>query len=122
CRRSTHRAHWRRLHSVRFLPYTGRPVRHRDTRRYTGRATFRSDIHMPKSWLKLLLLPLATSAWGTDQYLIIGGGPTPDASQVSIEQNVLWIDSVLQQFPFSKSRVVFGAGKDGALDVVFHAP
>src|SRR5690606_5952026 len=76
--------------------------------------------------VSILIAIAALAAWSPatgadDSYILIGGGPSPDDSQVSIEQNVLWIDSVLQQAPFSHSRVLFGGGNNGVLDVIFHS-
>src|SRR5690606_19752901 len=76
-----------------------------------------------KHWSVGALLCLAAAASpAKDDYVIVGGGPVPDGAQVSIEQNVLWIDAVLQQFDFTSRRILFGAGKEGVMDVVLHTP
>lgn len=57
-----------------------------------------------------------------DHYLLVGGGADPLSSQVSIENNVLWIESLMANVPFSTHQVLFAAGPDGPPDVVLHAP
>lgn len=57
-----------------------------------------------------------------DHYLLVGGGADPLSSQVSIESNVLWIESLMANVPFSTHQVLFAAGPDGPPDVVLHAP
>lgn len=70
----------------------------------------------------LPLLLAASTAQAADSYVVFGGGPSPDSSQVSIEKNAIWIDEVLRQRAFTHSDVLFGAGTQGAADVVLHAP
>ncbi len=64
------------------------------------------------------LFALSATAQTADTYVILGGGPLPSSSQVSIEQNVRWIDDVLQQrYVFSGSHILFGSGHQQAADV-----
>jgi len=64
----------------------------------------------------------APPALAADHYLLVGGGDSPQNSQVSIESNVLWIESLMGNVPFSTHQVLFAAGPEGPPDVVLHAP
>ena len=76
----------------------------------------------PRLLATLLGLHLAGSAVGADRYLLIGGGPTPKDSQVSIEKNVIWIDGMMRARPFASHELLFASGPTGRPDVVLHAP
>ena len=56
-----------------------------------------------------------------DQYLVFGGGGDPESSQVSIEQNVAWIQARLQSRDFTAGAVLFGGGPEGTTDVLWRA-
>mgnify|MGYP003583485229 CR=1 FL=1 len=74
-------------------------------------------------WLVMAVaLPVAAPVSGAEHYLLVGGGPVLSDSQVSIENNVLWIESLMANVPFSTRQVFFAAGPEGAPDVVAHAP
>jgi hypothetical protein len=72
--------------------------------------------------LTLFTLLLSQISSAEDRYFVFGGGPSPDSSQFSIEKNAIWIDEVLRQRAFDHSDVLFGAGTQGAADVVLYAP
>lgn len=72
--------------------------------------------------LAITLVAVATPAWAGSQYIIIGGGPKPDAAQISIEKNVIWTQSVFKDFAFSYGETWYGAGPGPIDDVVFLAP
>jgi hypothetical protein len=67
----------------------------------------------------LIVVPLTPAA---DHFLLVGGGPFPADSQISIESNVLWIESLMADVPFRTRQVLFAGGPDGPLDVTFHVP
>ncbi|HVJ82691.1 MAG TPA: hypothetical protein VNC50_16605 [Planctomycetia bacterium] len=69
-------------------------------------------------WAIAFLAPAAPAA---EHYLTIGGGPKPDSSQVSIEQNVRFFDSLLVSVgvPAERRPVLFGSGNSKLPDVCF---
>ncbi len=54
--------------------------------------------------------------------MIVGGGPLPAQSQVSIERNVIWIDALTDSPGFSTRKLLFTAGQEKVKDVVEHQP
>ncbi len=65
----------------------------------------------------LCLLVSAAPAAGT-RYLVVGGGPDIDESQVSIELNTLWLlDWLERAHPGAPVTVLYGAGPGGGHDV-----
>lgn len=57
-----------------------------------------------------------------DHFLLVGGGPFPPSSQVSIEKNVIWIDTLMRERSFATRTLLFTSGQEGPPDVVLHAP
>ena len=76
----------------------------------------------PRCLILFAAIIVAPSALAADHYLLVGGGDNPQSSQVSIESNVVWIESLMENVPFSTHQVLFAAGPDGPPDVVLHAP
>ena len=70
------------------------------------------------------MLALTTSASATDHALLIGGGPTPETSQVSIEKNIAFARSTLPRIglPPDLTTVLFGSGRTDHPDVCYSAP
>ena len=67
--------------------------------------------------LALCLLAPAAAAAGT-RYLVVGGGPNIDDSQVSIELNTLWLLDWLERTrPGTPVEVLYGDGRGGGHDV-----
>jgi hypothetical protein len=64
--------------------------------------------------LLLASLPLHSA----ENLLIVGGGPTPEASQVSIERNVIWIDALTKTPDYATRRLLFTVGPEKVKDVV----
>ncbi len=70
----------------------------------------------------LLLLLTAPIVQAAEQLLIVGGGPLPKDSQVSIERNVIWIDSLTDSPDFSTRQLLFTAGPENVMDVIEQQP
>ena len=64
--------------------------------------------------LSLTALPLQPA----ENLLIVGGGPTPEDSQVSIERNVVWIDALTKTPDYAARQLLFTAGPEKVKDVV----
>lgn len=62
----------------------------------------------------------AVAGHTADYYLLVGGGPSPGDSQFSIEQNVVWLQPLLNDMAFTTGETWFGAGPQGQQDVVYH--
>ncbi len=73
-------------------------------------------------WAGLVVGLLSPPLSAGDHLLLVGGGPVPQDSQVSIESNVIWIDRILRERGFDSKEVMFAGGDNGAPDVVLHAP
>ena len=69
-----------------------------------------------RALLHLALLP--TTLLGGDALFIVGGGPLPEESQVSIERNVIWIDALTETPAFDTRRLLFTAGAKKVKDIV----
>ena len=67
-----------------------------------------------------LLAGFSTQSPAADYYLMVGGGPTPSASEFSIEQNVLWLQPMLDARGFAAGETWFASGAGNQLDVVYH--
>jgi hypothetical protein len=63
----------------------------------------------------------ATASPAADHFLLVGGGPLPGASQVSIERNVIWIEELMRDRAFASQRVLFASGPSGPPDVSVRA-
>lgn len=61
--------------------------------------------------ITLFVLSLGRAS-AADRLLLIGGGPNPEDSQVSIELNVAWIQELMSHYNFSSERLLFTAGND----------
>jgi hypothetical protein len=70
----------------------------------------------------LLALAVAAPAPAADHFLLVGGGPTPQESQVSIENNVVWIEAEMTRRSFTSCQTLFASGASGRPDVVLHSP
>ena len=70
----------------------------------------------------LLALLVAAPAPAADHFLLVGGGPTPQESQVSIESNVMWIEAEMTRRSFTSCQTLFASGASGRPDVVLHSP
>jgi hypothetical protein len=70
----------------------------------------------------LLALLVAAPAPGADHFLLVGGGPTPQESQVSIENNVMWIEATMTRRSFTSCQTLFASGASGRPDVVLNSP
>ncbi len=71
-----------------------------------------------RSFFLLILLLLSPMAFADDYFLIIGGGPSADLSQVSIEHNVKFALSVAKRTNWPAKQIVhFASGEGSALDV-----
>ncbi len=72
-------------------------------------------------WVTLSLTLIVTLVCGrlqaAEHVMIVGGGPLPEESQVSIERNVLWIDA-LTRGGFDGHRLLFTAGPEKVKDVI----
>ena len=64
-------------------------------------------------WLMTLTLLLPLAAAARDALFVVGGGPLPEESQVSIERNVRWIERLTKN-RFPQSRLLFGRLLPGA--------
>jgi hypothetical protein len=58
---------------------------------------------------------------GVSHYLIIGGGPDPEASKVSMEKNAIWFEEILSQLNFSSGITLYGSENREVEDVALHA-
>ncbi len=67
------------------------------------------------------LLGATSATLAEDHLLIVGGGPYPQDSQVSIERNVQWIESLTASIPFASHQIYFAGGPAGPPDVVLNA-
>ncbi len=67
----------------------------------------------------LCVLGLVTTAAARDFFLTIGGGPSPENNQASLEKNVLFSQQVLkeQNVPASQQAVYFATGSAASKDV-----
>ena len=65
-----------------------------------------------------LALLLPATLFGDDSLFIVGGGPLPEESQVSIERNVIWIDALTETPAFDTRRLLFTAGPKKVKDVI----
>lgn len=74
---------------------------------------------MKRAALAICLLVAAAPACAAERYMMIGGGPFPASSQVSIESNVLWLQQVLAARHFATGRTWFAAGPTGVPDVIY---
>jgi len=70
--------------------------------------------------LSLLLATLCATGpvLAGDRLMIVGGGPLPEESQVSIERNVIWIDGLTQTPGYAERRLLFTAGPEKVKDVI----
>lgn len=66
----------------------------------------------------LLLLLVSPMLQAGENLLIVGGGPMPKDSQVSIERNVIWIDALTNVPDFASRQLLFTAGPEKVNDVV----
>ncbi len=74
-----------------------------------------------RSLAGILAIVLATIATADDSYLIIGGGPTPEESKVSMEKNAIWFEKILRSHGFQQGRTFYASGTTGA-DIALNAP
>jgi hypothetical protein len=79
-------------------------------------------LHDSRRLACLLALLLAAPAPAADHFLLVGGGPTPQESQVSIENNVAWIGTEMTRRSFTSCQTLFASGASGRPDVVLHSP
>jgi len=67
----------------------------------------------------ICLIFFANPVFAMDYVWLIGGGPDPDNSQVSIEKNVIWIKDVLDRSPGDRNiRIYFNGGAGVTPDIV----
>lgn len=71
--------------------------------------------------LSALIAVTPTASTAADRYLIIGGGPAPDASQFSIEQNAIWFDHILRERALDGGRTLFASGPNPTADIAVHS-
>lgn len=65
--------------------------------------------------LALAATLLPATLWATDRFVLIGGGPSPSASEAQIEFNVKWIVASLRELlPSADVTVYFAGGADAA--------
>jgi hypothetical protein len=70
----------------------------------------------------LVGVTIAGAVQALDHFLMVGGGPSPKESEVSIEKNVIWIDRITRGWSFASHSVLFASGPHGPADVVLHSP
>lgn len=71
-----------------------------------------------KRILTLVFIMIPWSLYGSQQVIIIGGGPTPKESQVSIQLNTQWIVDIINQHdPKLISHLFFTDGNQAGVDV-----
>ncbi|HEX7238546.1 MAG TPA: hypothetical protein VF405_16380, partial [Gammaproteobacteria bacterium] len=71
---------------------------------------------------KLVLLTVAAvPVMAETRVSLIGGGNTPDDSQVQIEANVAWLQRMFRERDI-ETRTYFGAGNSDEPDVTYLAP
>lgn len=68
--------------------------------------------------LLLVVIPVSATE-ATEYFLTIGGGPTRDSDQASLERNVVFYQQVLKErgFPASQQSIFFASGPAGGNDV-----
>ena len=69
----------------------------------------------------LAALLVSAPSLARESFVLVGGGPMPRASQVSIEKNAIWIESLMAARPFATRQVLFASGPGGHPDVVWHS-
>ena len=69
-------------------------------------------------WLSATLTGISLPLPAADHFLMIGGGPMPQQSQVSIEQNIQWIDALMRQRPFRSRQLLFTSGDKKMSDII----
>jgi hypothetical protein len=80
------------------------------------------EMTVQKKWYKLvfvfLFVTLPLSSYASREVFIFGGGPTPNASQISIELNTRWIYKLLRNH-YSKNQIhtLYTDGNSENLDV-----
>lgn len=57
-----------------------------------------------------------------DYSLLIGGGPSPERTEFSIESNVLWFDQIFEQAGFDRVTTLFGSAGNNSKEVNYLAP
>lgn len=80
-----------------------------------------TDFRCLPGWALLLSL-LAGPLAAAEHFMLAAGGSAPQSSQVSIEKNAIWIDSLMRQRPFDSRQLLFTAGQKKTVDVVHYAP
>ena len=75
------------------------------------------------AWHSILILGVVTltsvkDVTAKDYVWIIGGGATPDSSQVSIEKNVIWISELIKNLPGERAvQIYYTDGAESSADV-----
>ncbi|WP_148227144.1 hypothetical protein [Planctopirus limnophila] len=61
--------------------------------------------------------------WASDHLLTIGGGPRPESNQISLENNVRYLQRVLERLKISEihQKILFSDGGDAQTDLQFDA-
>lgn len=68
---------------------------------------------MRRRLLLALLALVPATVWANDKFVLIGGGPSPDASEAQIEFNVKWVVASLRGLlPTADVTVFFAGGKN----------
>lgn len=71
--------------------------------------------------LTIAIASVSTSALAANKVIIIGGGPYPRESQVSIELNTKWIIDGIKGFPSEKiTKILYTDGNNPHVDVYKH--
>jgi len=74
---------------------------------------------MMKRLILFSLLGILTTALpAAERLMIVGGGPLPKDSQVSIERNVVWIDRLTDNPGYEQRQLLFTAGPDKIRDII----
>lgn len=69
------------------------------------------------AYIVCLICLTAGVGFSSDQVMIIGGGPTPQESQVSIESNVIWIADLIDYPGVATKTMFFASGPERSSDV-----
>ncbi|GAA4434365.1 hypothetical protein [Bremerella cremea] len=81
-------------------------------------------LYLPGIALLLCMSGLSSSLLAEDHFLTIGGGPTADGNQVSLENNVLYFQRTLNKLGLNQKehQILFADGNDPGIDLQVENP
>lgn len=74
---------------------------------------------MNRYWVLIIILVSAVNTLADDSVILISGGYTPHDSQVSIENNAIWIASIIGNAGYERKKIYFASGPDRLDDVIY---